>query len=174
MLQAPALWVAFAAMTPLMLYTAYSDIRALKIANWIPLATLGIYLVTGFWGMPWERVLWGLAAGTVTLVAFFLLWAIADSFFPGKLGAGDVKLISALIPFIDLYEAFETLILFTIVLMVFLMFFGFAFVFTRGKSGVASLNHKGKKIWQVPSPFGVAMAATIVIYLGAKTWDSLA
>lgn len=174
MFTTPALWVAFAAMAPLMAYTCWSDIKYLKLPNWIPLAVLGIYVVTGLWGLPFERFLWGLGAGAVTLVVFFGLWALADSFLPGNLGAGDVKMLAVLVPFIDLREAFPTLVLFTVVLLAFTIVFMVSFVFGSKKTGLRSLDQEQKKAWKVPSPFGVALAVTAVIFLGLKTWDTLA
>ncbi|MEM1299844.1 MAG: prepilin peptidase [Pseudomonadota bacterium] len=174
MLQPPALWVAFAAMLPLMAYTAWSDIRYLKIPNWVPVAAVVVFLVTGLWGLPLDRVLWGLAAGAVTLIVFFLLWALADSFSPGNLGAGDVKLIAALVPFVDLADAAQTLVLFTVLVILLAVVFLMVWAMTRRRTGYASLDQSGKKVRKLTSPFGVALALTAVLYLGLKTWDSLA
>ncbi|MFK7945520.1 MAG: prepilin peptidase [Paracoccaceae bacterium] len=174
MLSTPALWVACAAMLPLMIFAAWSDIKYLKIPNWIPLAVLAIYVVTGLWGMPLERFLWGLAAGAVTLVLFFVLWSVMDSVAPGTFGAGDVKLLAVLVPFIDLSDAFSTLILFTVIMMLVSVLFLVAWGFSRGRTGLTSLDQKGKKILKVTSPFGVALALTTIVYLGLNTWDSIA
>lgn len=174
MFATPALWVAFAAMLPLMLYTAWSDIKSLKIRNWIPLAVLGIYIVTGLWGLPMDRFLWGLGAGAVTLVVFFVIWALVDSFAPGTFGAGDVKLLAVLVPFVDLREAFPTLVLFTVIMVTVSVIFLFFWAITRRKTGLTSIDQTGKKVWKVTSPFGVALALTAIISLGLKTWDSLA
>lgn len=173
MFAAPALWVAFAAMLPVMAYACWSDIKHLKLPNWIPLAVLGIYVVTGLWGLPLERFLWGLCAGAITLVVFFAVWALADSFLPGNMGAGDVKLLAVLVPFVDLREAFPALVLFTVVLIAFLVVFMVVFAFSSKKTGLRSLDREEKKAWKVPSPFGVALAVTAVIFLGLKTWDTL-
>ena len=170
----PALWVASATMIPLMLYTAWSDLKYLKIPNWIPLAVLGIYVVTGIWGLEMERFLWGLGAGVVTLVVFFVIWAIIDSIGPGTLGAGDVKLLASLVPFVGLTEALDVLILLTIVIFVFAMVFLIAWGFSRKRTGLASLDQSGRKVLKLPSPFGVALAFTAIIHFGRLSWASLA
>lgn len=173
MMTTPALWVAFAAMLPLMLIAAWGDLKHLKIPNWIPLTVLGIYIITGLWGLPFDRFLWGLGAGGVALVAFFLVWAAIDSFAPGSLGAGDVKLLAALVPFVDRVDAFSTLFLWTIVILVCTFGFIIAWAFTRKRTGLVSLDQSGKKVARLPSPFGVALAVTAIIHLGQKVQDSL-
>ena len=60
MLTTPALWVAFAAIVPLMALAAWSDLRTLKIPNKLVLLMLAVFLVTGFWGLPTETFLWRL------------------------------------------------------------------------------------------------------------------
>lgn len=174
MLETPALWVAFAAMVPLMVVAAWGDLKHLKIRNWIPLAVLGIYVVTGLWGMPLERFLWGLGAGAVTLVVFFALWSLIDSLAPGSLGAGDVKLLAALVPFVDLADAFDTLVLYTVVILICTIAFIIAWAFSGKRTGLASLDQKGKKVAHLPSPFGVAMAVTAIVHLWFKVQPSLA
>lgn len=173
-METPALWLAFAVMTPLMIFAAWGDLKYLKIPNWIPLTVLGIYVVTGLWGLPMERFLWGLGAGAITLVVFFLLWALVDSFAPGTLGAGDVKLLAVLVPFVDLADALSTLLLFTVTVLVCTIMFIVAWAFTKRRTGFVSLDQKGRKVARLPSPFGIALAATTVIFFGLEISDRLA
>lgn len=174
MFTVPALWVASATMIPLMLYTAWSDLKYLKIPNWIPLAALAIYVVTGLWGLSLDRFLWGLGAGAVTLVVFFIIWSLIDSIGPGTLGAGDVKLLASLVPFVSLAEALDVLILLTVVIFIFALVFLFSWGFSRKRTGLASLDQHGRKVLKLPSPFGVALAFTAIIHLGRQSWATLA
>ena len=167
MLATPALWTAFAVMTPLMLFTAWHDIKYLRIPNWIPVTTVAVYVVTGIWGLPFDVFLWGLGAGVITLLVFFGLYVLAHSVGIGKIGGGDVKLLSALVPFVFLHDAVNALIIYTI--SVFTVAFGILIIwgFRKKTTGLASLDQRGKKVAQVASPFGVALAFTTIFYLGS-------
>ena len=55
------------------------------------------------------------------------------------------------------------------------MIFVIVFAFSRSRrTGYRSLDQEARKTWKVPSPFGVALAVTAILFLGLKTWDSLA
>lgn len=174
MMQTPALWVAFAAMVPLMLYTAWNDIKYLRIANWIPLTVLGVYVVTGLWGLPMERFLWGLAAGGIALVIGFIIYALIDTFASGSLGAGDVKLLSVLVPFVDARDTLDVLIIYTVAIFVFSFLFLTIWGFRKNRTGLKSIDQSGKKVLKVASPFGVALAATAIVYLWTLVDPTLA
>ena len=173
MLETPALWVAFAAMLPLMLYTAWFDLKHLRIPNWIPLSVLAIYVATGLWGLEFDAFLRGLAAGGIVLVAMFGLYVLLDMMGTAAIGGGDMKLFSALIPFVALQDAFEALVIYTVIVMVCTMIFLLVWVRTRRETGMASLDQK-RKFLKLASPFGVAMATTAVVYLGRHVEASLA
>jgi prepilin peptidase CpaA len=173
MLSTPALWVAFAAMVPLMLYTAWFDLKYLRIPNWIPLSVLAIYIVTGLWGLSLESFLWGLGLGFGTLAAFFGLYVLLDTLGLAAIGGGDMKLFAALIPFVARADAFEALVIYTLVVLVFIMVFLLVWARTRRSTGMASLDQK-RKMLKLASPFGVAMAVTAIVYLGMHVQDSLA
>lgn len=165
MLETPALWVAYAAMVPLMLYTAWFDLKHLRIPNWIPLTVLGIYVVTGLWGLEFNAFLRGLGAGVIVLVALFGLYVLLDYIGLSSIGGGDVKLFSALIPFVALQDAFEALVIYTIAVMVCSMIFLLVWARTRRETGMASLDQDGKKFLKLASPFGMAMAFSALAYL---------
>ncbi|MEM9138673.1 MAG: prepilin peptidase [Pseudomonadota bacterium] len=165
MIETPALWVAIAAMVPLMLYTAWSDVTELRIPNWIPLAALGIYCVIGLWGLPFELFLWGLGAGFGVLAFFFALYALLDMLGAGgNIGGGDVKLISALVPFISWHDALVVLVIYTVSVI------ALAIVFTvlwrrNAASSWASLQQQGRRYRRKTAPMGVSIAATMIAYL---------
>ena len=166
MLETPALWVAFATMTPLMLFTAWHDIKYLKIPNWVPVSVLVIYCVTGLWGLPLDSFLRGLGAGAVILAVFFGLWWLADTLRFGKLGGGDIKLLSALVPFVFLKDALNVLLIYTVLTLLVATATMVAWGFRKNATGLASVDQSGKKVAQVASPFGVALGLTAIIYLG--------
>jgi len=79
-----------AAYVALILYGAWSDMRDLRIPNWVSLSLLVAFLaVTVAVAMPLETIAWHFVAGTVTLMAGFVLFAL------GYFGGGDAKLMAA-------------------------------------------------------------------------------
>lgn len=174
MLTTPALWVAFAAMVPLMAFTAWNDIKHLRIPNWIPLTVLAIYVATGLWGLPMTPFLWGLAAGAIALVIGFFVYTAVDSFMPGSLGAGDVKLLAALVPFVDARDTLDVLLIYTGTIIGFSVLFLVVWGFRKNRTGLKSIDQSGKKVLKVASPFGVALAVTAVIYLWQQVGPTLA
>lgn len=165
MLQTPALWVAIATLVPLLLYTAWSDVKTLKIPNWIPLCVLVIYLVTGIWGLPLDVFLWGLAAGVITLVAFIILYAVVDAMGLGGIGAGDLKLLAAVIPFMSGKDLLMLLVLYFIAVMVVWLIFTIVWARKKRESSLASLNQEGTKYGRRTPPMGVAIAGAMIAYM---------
>lgn len=96
MLSDPALFLAAGLLVPLMGYIAYTDTRDLRIPNWTVLAVLGVFLATGSWGLPLETFLWRLGYAAVAFGLSLLLYNVAQ----GGIGAGDLKLLTALVPFL--------------------------------------------------------------------------
>lgn len=93
----PALLLAVALMVPLMLAITVIDVKQLRIPNWAVLAVFGAFLATGSWGLPLETFLWRLAYAAIVLAAGFALYSVAA----GIVGAGDLKLLAALAPFLS-------------------------------------------------------------------------
>ncbi|MEM6622444.1 MAG: prepilin peptidase [Pseudomonadota bacterium] len=168
-----ALWLAFAALVPLMVYTSWHDLKYLTIPNWISLACVGIYVATASWGLAFETFLWGLGGGVIALVLGFVLYSILHSVGLAAIGAGDLKLISALVPFMWWRDAAEILLIFTIVIWIFLIFFVIAWKRIKRASNFAAMSQDEKKTFKLASPFGISLAATILIYLGRKVLETL-
>ena len=80
MFSTPALWAAFAAMVPLMVLTAWWDLKHLKIPNKLVLAVLATFVVAGLWGLPLETFAWRLVYGLVALAFGFGLFALSKTF----------------------------------------------------------------------------------------------
>ena len=82
-----------AAIAPLLMYAGYSDLRSLRIPNWISLAMLVVFAaLVPFLAGP-EIMMRGSVAGIVFVIGFVL-------FALNMLGAGDVKLLAALFLFV--------------------------------------------------------------------------
>ena len=156
------LLVALIAMTPLMVYVMWSDLKSLRIPNWTVLAVLGVYLVTGLWGLPLEVFLWRLGYAAAFLVVGFAIYALAG----GKVGAGDMKLIAVLIPFVSASDVLFVLFLYGVVTLVGLMIHRLIRARLRGrKTGWLALDQA------IYYPVGLVLGVTTLIYLGVEVVD---
>lgn len=74
----------------LMLYASITDIKALRIPNWISLATIGLFAVFALIGGKNLPILDHLLTAAVVLVVGFGVYSF------GYMGAGDIKLMTAI------------------------------------------------------------------------------
>ena len=156
------LLVALIAMTPLMVYVIWSDLKSLRIPNWCVLAVLGVYVVTGLWGLPIETFLWRLAYAAGFLVIGFGIFALAG----GKVGAGDMKLITVLIPFVSASDVLFVLFVYGLVTLVGLMIHRLIRARLRGrKNGWMAIDQA------IYYPVGLVLGVTTLIYLGVQVAD---
>lgn len=160
-----ALWVTIVLMVPMLFYTAWSDLKTLKIANWMPLTIVGIYIVTGVWGLPLDVFLWGLAAGFITLAGFILFYYLLDLMGIDGIGAGDLKLLAAVVPFMFGKDLMLLLVLYFIAVMILWITFTILWKRQRRESSLASLNQEGTKYGRKTPPMGVAIAGAMIVYL---------
>jgi len=160
MMETEALLAATAAMAVLMSVMAWYDLKALRIPNWTVLAVLAVFLVAGFWGLPWELVLWRLLHGVIVLFVGFGLYTISG----GNVGGGDVKMIAALTPFVAGLSAVGfVLITFALSAFAGLLLHRFARALIRGRTtGWAAFDQKRF------FPAGLLLGVTIMIYLGVE------
>ena len=160
MMETQALTAATVAMAVLMTIMTFHDLKSLRIPNWTVLAVVGVFVVTGFWGLPWDTVLWRLLHGVIVLFVGFFLYSISG----GNVGGGDVKMISALTPFVAGLSAVPfVLITFAISSFVGLILHRFARALIRDrKTGWAAFDQKRF------FPAGLLLGVTIMIYLGAE------
>lgn len=170
MLTTPALWVAFAAMVPLMAVAAWSDLRTLKIPNKLVLLMLAVFLVTGFWGLPTETFLWRLVYGAVVLAIGFGLFSL------GVMGGGDAKMIAAIVPFVMPQEIGAFLVIYAVSALAFWAILKLIMMVPRehetGWYFVDQQLDKSRK--RTDFPLGLIIGVTVLIYLGIHTWYSLA
>ena len=159
MMSTAPMLVAMAAMLPLMLYVMWSDLKTLRIPNWVVLAVLAVFVVTGLWGLPFETFLWRLAHGVIFLAIGFSIFALGR----GKVGGGDMKLIAALVPFIAGAHALFILAIYTVVTFAGLILHRLIRAGLRGRqTGWLAFDQK------IYFPVGVLLGLTILIYLGAE------
>ena len=158
-METAALAVATAAMAVLMLITAWFDLKALRIPNWCVLAVLGIFLVTGLWGLPFDVFAWRLLHGVIVLFLGFGLYSIGA----GHVGGGDIKMIAALTPFIPGSDVGFVLVLFALLAIVGLVVQRLVRAVLRGrKTGWAALDQRRF------FPVGLLLGGTIMIYLAVE------
>lgn len=79
---------------PICLYVAFTDMAQMRITNQSVIALALVFVVGGFFLMPFTDYLWRLAALGVVLVVGIVLNTA------GALGAGDAKFMAAATPFI--------------------------------------------------------------------------
>lgn len=152
-----ALIAALAAMIPLIAYIIRSDLKELRIPNWSVLAVVGVFVVTGLWGLPLESFLWRLAAGVIALLLGFGLYALASA----KVGGGDLKLIAALVPFVAARDVLFVIVVYVFVTFTALIIHRLIRRFLRGRQiGWKAIDQK------IYFPVGLLLGLTILIYLG--------
>lgn len=165
MMDTSALALAFAAILPLMAYVILSDLRTMKIPNWAVLAVFVVFLATGSWGLPFDVFLWRLLHAVIAFAAGFALFSVAG----GAIGAGDLKLIAAITPFVPGSAVMAVLLIFALSAIGLLVFHQIARrVLRRSGTGWKSLDQA------VYLPAGVALGLTIVVYLGLDLSSRLA
>ena len=81
---------------PICLYVAFTDLALMKITNQAVILLALVFVVIGFFLMPFQDYLWRLAALVIVLVVGIILNAA------GVLGAGDAKFIAAAAPYVAL------------------------------------------------------------------------
>ena len=160
MIAPPALWLATAAMLPLMLLTAWYDLKHLRIPNALPLAVLAVFLAAGLWGLPFETFLWRLVAGAAVLAAGFALFAA------GLIGGGDAKMAAALAPFVAGEDLPALLIVYAVVALALLLVLRLAMQLARHRpTGWRAVDQYARPARERVFPMGLIFAITIMAYL---------
>lgn len=158
-METQALAVATAAMAVLMILVTWFDLKQLRIPNWSVLAVLGVFVVTGLWGLPLESFAWRLLAGVIVLVVGFGLYSVGG----GNVGGGDIKMMAALTPFVAARDVGFVLILFAGLSLLGIMLHKMVRARLRGRqTGWKALDQ------QRFFPVGLLLGATIMLYLGGE------
>lgn len=161
----PALTVAFLGMLPLVLVVIASDLKRMKIPNWTVGAIFVLFLATGSWGLPLDVFGWRILYAVIALVLGFGLYSVAS----GGIGAGDLKLIAAFVPFVPGSGVTTVMLLFVI------SAFGLVLVHQAARIATRKRETGWKSLDQaVYLPAGVALGLTMVVFLGLDLGSRLA
>ncbi|MEM8979675.1 MAG: prepilin peptidase [Pseudomonadota bacterium] len=158
MLHTPSLaaLIFLSAALPLGLYTVWSDLSRMKIPNHVTDLLFVLFVILGFFALPWEDYLWRYANFAGGLAFGFLFYAT------GSMGAGDSKFIAAALPYVAAADLIFTGMIFAAALLG-------AWV-THKLVAMSPLRrlapdwaswHAGPK-----HPMGIALSATLIVYLG--------
>jgi prepilin peptidase CpaA len=150
-----ALWFLVFA-SPICLWVAWSDLRAMKIPNRAVIALVCVYLAVGIAVLPLPDYLWRLSH-----LAILLLAGIAANA-AGLMGAGDAKFIAAAAPFVALDDGPWIL---------FALAGTFLVAYAVHRIARATALRRLAPDWQSWEtgkrfPMGFPLAATLCLYLG--------
>jgi len=153
-----AMWF-FPFVLPLCFYVAFTDMAQMRITNQAVIALVIVFLVVGLIALPLDVYLWQLVSLVIVLIVGIVLNAA------GVMGAGDSKFTAAATPFIALGDLRLLMALFAACLL--------AAAATHRGAKYTPLRRlaphwdswdRGKKF-----PMGLALGATLAIYLGLGT-----
>ena len=100
------------------------------------------------------------------MVIFIIFYTALDYMGIGGVGAGDLKLLAALMPFMFARDLLTLLILYFIAVMALWISFSILWKRQKTESSLASLNQQGTKWGRRTPPMGVALAGAMIVYLG--------
>lgn len=140
---------------PLCIYVAYTDLSRMKITNKAVIALALVFVILGFFLMPFPDYLWRLAALLITLVVGIILNAA------GAMGAGDAKFLAASAPYVALGDLRLLMALFAAALLAAAVTHrGIRLTPLRKLAPDWESWEKGKKF-----PMGLALGPTLAMYL---------
>lgn len=154
-----ALLLAAALLLPVLGAICYFDVRYLRIPNPLVLGALAVFVATGSWGLPLDVFLMRLGYGVAVLAAGFALYQVAA----GVVGAGDLKLMAALAPFLSGATVGPFLLGYMVFSVVGLMVLkAIRARAGEGPHGLRALNEDGH------FPAGVVIALSMLVALGLE------
>ena len=162
-----ALIIATGGMAVLAGVIAYLDLRDMRIPNWSVLAVLGLFAAAALpvlpWGLSWEVFLWRLGYAVGVFVLGFLLYSVAG----GRVGAGDLKLLAALAPFLSADNLLGYALLYLLVSVLGLVLYLAARMIANGReTGFKGIDRRG--YFPAGVLLGLAMAALLVLELSDR------
>lgn len=169
MFSTTALMIAAGGMVPLSLLISYIDVKHLRIPNWTVLAVFGVFLAAALpllpWGLDWETFLWRLGYGVIAFFAGFGIYSVMG----GKIGAGDLKLLAVLVPFLSAVNFVGFAIIYIGISIVGLILYLAARMITKGrKTGFKGLDTRGY------FPAGILLGISMAVLLCLNLSDRLA
>ncbi|MGC1503929.1 MAG: prepilin peptidase [Sulfitobacter sp.] len=140
---------------PICLYVAFTDMAQMKITNQAVIALALVFLIIGFFLMPFTAYLWRLAALVIVLLVGVILNAA------GAMGAGDAKFAAAAAPFIAIGDLRLLMALFAATLLAAAIAHrGVKYTPLRRLAPHWSSWEQGKKF-----PMGLALGPALALYL---------
>jgi len=145
--------------TPLCIMAALSDLRSMTIPNWISIALVVAFVITGPIFLPFTDVVWRLLAGVVVFVIVFIMNAVR------LIGGGDAKLAAAFTPFIATNDYGAFLFLMAVAGVLTLLAHRIA-----GRIGAIRRATPDWKSWSAGRhfPYGVTIAVSAIYYLAYR------
>lgn len=154
-------WPFLLAALPFCLYASWSDLKSMRIPNWVSIALLGVWLVLALIFLPLISIGWHLLAALCIFVIGFFLNAT------GNMGGGDVKLATAITPFIALDTASVAMIVYAFAAVIALAIHRVA----RATPAIVNATPHWKS-WTERGvfPLGTSISATLIIYLSIMSF----
>ena len=145
------------------LWTAYYDMREMKITNKTVLALAGVFILIGWLLMPLDVYGWRLLSLVIVLVITFILNAI------GVMGGGDSKFIAAAAPFVAAGDWGNVALILSATMISALIL-----LFIAKRTAFRTMTEDWK-CWSVRGriPLGLALGSTMIIYHGAAVLAGL-
>lgn len=139
------------------LWTAYYDMREMKITNKTVLALAGVFILIGWLLMPLDVYGWRLLSLVIVLVVTFILNAL------GVMGGGDSKFIAAAAPFVATGDWGNVALILSACMISALIL-----LFIAKRTAFRTITSDWK-CWSVRGriPLGLALGSTMIIYYGA-------
>lgn len=139
------------------LWTAYYDMREMKITNKTVLALAGVFILIGWLLMPLDVYGWRLLSLVIVLVVTFILNAL------GVMGGGDSKFIAAAAPFVATGDWGNVALILSACMISALIL-----LFIAKRTAFRTMTSDWK-CWSVRGriPLGLALGSTMIIYYGA-------
>lgn len=147
-------------MTPVMLLTAYWDLKAFRIPNWLVGATVLVFFIAVAPSLGWGGIGWRLI-GALIVFAIGVFCFMVLSF-----GAGDVKMATALALFVPSAHAMFVLLLFGVMMLAGLFLVRvIGYFVTPADTGIRSWG-----VWsrRTHFPLGFSIAITALIYFALR------
>ena len=138
---------------PFALATAYFDLKTMEIPHWLAISTAIAFIALVFATLPMEAALWRVGIGFGLLIAFFVMHMF------GLIAGGDAKAIATFAMLVKPVDASFVLVL--LAASGLLMMLGILLLRRTALAG-------GEwKVWSTNKfPYGVALCATTLTYLG--------
>ncbi|OUS08341.1 hypothetical protein A9Q96_02475 [Rhodobacterales bacterium 52_120_T64] len=153
-------YIFLAVATPFALWSAWSDLKYMKIPNILVLLMTGAFVISGAILLPFDVLLWRLLGGFIVLAVGFTLFSF------GGIGGGDAKFAAAMALFVDHSHIASFLFELSIFAII-----GVVLHKIIGKLGFMNPITDNWESWRIEKtskvknfPLGLGMSATLIYY----------